>query len=265
MPVTSYAQNFEDVILHRALKEIKNGFYVDVGANDHLIDSVTKMFYDQGWSGINIEPIKQHFSNLEKFRPRDINVNCLVGEVEEISHFYQVSADGLSTISKEIAQQHEAAGFKVSKVSQQTRKLASILDQYAKDKTIHFLKIDVEGAELAVIRSIDFSKARPWIMVVEAMKPNQQVPDHMEWEPVILNNGYEMVYADGLNRFYLANEASHLKERFEYPPNVFDDFIHNRVSMGKPKSPEATLNEVSNKPNQTLSARIKGIIRRIFR
>ena len=57
MTFVSYAQNFEDVLLWRALGHIKNGVYIDVGANSHVEQSVTKVFYDAGWSGINIEPL----------------------------------------------------------------------------------------------------------------------------------------------------------------------------------------------------------------
>ena len=60
----SYAQNYEDVILWRALKHIKNGFYVDCGAYDPNRDSVTRAFYERGWRGINIEPIA---TLLQKF------------------------------------------------------------------------------------------------------------------------------------------------------------------------------------------------------
>jgi len=49
-----YAQNFEDVMLWRALKHIKNGFYIDIGAWDPVIDSVSNLFYENGWRGINV-------------------------------------------------------------------------------------------------------------------------------------------------------------------------------------------------------------------
>src|SRR5215470_12416094 len=55
MSFISYAQNYEDVMLWRALKHIDQGFYIDVGANDPDIDSVTKAFYERGWRGINVE------------------------------------------------------------------------------------------------------------------------------------------------------------------------------------------------------------------
>ena len=56
MRFVSYAQNFEDVMLWRALKHISNGFYIDVGAWSPDIDSVTRIFYEHGWRGVNVEP-----------------------------------------------------------------------------------------------------------------------------------------------------------------------------------------------------------------
>ena len=55
MKFVSYAQNFEDVMLWRALKHIKQGCYIDVGAQDPIHDSVSKVFYEHGWRGIHIE------------------------------------------------------------------------------------------------------------------------------------------------------------------------------------------------------------------
>ena len=57
MSFVSYAQNFEDVMLWRALRDIPNGFYVDVGAWSPEVDSVTLAFYERGWSGINMPSV----------------------------------------------------------------------------------------------------------------------------------------------------------------------------------------------------------------
>ena len=70
----AYGGNLEDVLLYRALSTVTHGFYIDVGANDPVEDSVTKLFYDQGWSGINIEPIGRFCEKLKQQRPRDINL-----------------------------------------------------------------------------------------------------------------------------------------------------------------------------------------------
>ena len=54
--IISYAQNFEDVLLWRALKQVRNGFYIDIGAQHPEHDSVSKLFYDHGWRGVHVEP-----------------------------------------------------------------------------------------------------------------------------------------------------------------------------------------------------------------
>ncbi|MEM1062808.1 MAG: FkbM family methyltransferase, partial [Planctomycetota bacterium] len=79
MTFVSYAQNLEDVMLDRALKNIEAGFYIDVGACDADIDSVTKAFYDRGWSGINIEAVPELAEKLTLARPRDVTLACAAG------------------------------------------------------------------------------------------------------------------------------------------------------------------------------------------
>ncbi|MDT9694257.1 hypothetical protein Q5762_39180, partial [Streptomyces sp. P9(2023)] len=74
MGIVSYAQNFEDVMLWRALGHIENGFYVDIGAQHPTIDSVSKAFYERGWSGINVEPVDEYITLLQAERGRDINL-----------------------------------------------------------------------------------------------------------------------------------------------------------------------------------------------
>src|SRR4051812_19442188 len=60
MTFISYAQNYEDIMLFRALRHVADGFYVDVGANSPDEHSVTKAFYERGWRGINIEPVMEY-------------------------------------------------------------------------------------------------------------------------------------------------------------------------------------------------------------
>jgi len=69
MTFISYAQNFEDVMLWRALKHIEHGCYVDVGAQHPVIDSVSKAFYERGWRGIHIEPVAHYAELLRLDRP----------------------------------------------------------------------------------------------------------------------------------------------------------------------------------------------------
>ena len=255
MSFISYAQNFEDVMLWRALKHIDRGFYIDVGANDPDQDSVTKAFYDRGWCGINVEPAPQWFERLEKARPRDINLQLALGaEPGEIT-LYEIPDTGLSTAEKKFAEWHEAErGYQSRELRVKMDTLSSVCERFHL-APIHFLKIDVEGAEKAVLQGADFGKIRPWIVLVEATLPNSLEESYSDWEPLLLNAAYEYAYFDGLNRFYVAGEHENLKAAFKTPPNVFDDFVRSdkveaerqaQEAEARAKQADATLQAVFN-------------------
>jgi FkbM family methyltransferase len=224
MTFVSYAQNFEDVMLWRALRHVENGFYIDVGASDPEEDSVTKAFYDRGWHGINIEPVTEYHQRLSAERPRDVNLALAAGESEGELRLFDIPAvRGWASPDPVVAQAHRANGFEVSELRVPVRTLASICEEHVKGE-LHFLKIDVECYETEVIRGMDFKKWRPWILVVEATLPNSQISNHDAWEFMLAEHRYRFAYFDGLNRYYLAEEHGELAHLLATPPNVFDDF-----------------------------------------
>ena len=225
MPITSYAQNHEDVILNRALKDVDKGFYIDVGANDPVLDSVTKAFYDAGWRGINIEPVSEWFEKLQQDRPEDINLQLAVGTQKGDMSFYEFPGTGLSTSNSLIAKRHvQESGFESKKRKIPVTSLTTICEQYV-HSDIHFLKIDVEGAEKSVLQSFDPKQIRPWIILVESTQPGTKIEKYKNWEPILLEGDYEYAYFDGLNRYYVAKEHKKIKSRLIVPPNVFDGFV----------------------------------------
>ncbi|MEW6765798.1 MAG: FkbM family methyltransferase [Pseudomonadota bacterium] len=226
MMFISYAQNFEDVMLWRALKHIKNGFYIDIGAWSPDLDSVTRAFYERGWKGINIEPNPVFHAQLQEKRPKDINLKYATSNISGSLEMNFIENPGLSTLDEAIAKQHEKSGWGLKKREVDVTTLAEIWKQnIPHGQDIHFLKVDVEGLEEATIRGNDWNQNRPWIVLIEATLPMSQVESHQAWEPLLLESGYLFSYADGLNRFYIAEEHGDLLPAFKYPPNVFDDFV----------------------------------------
>ncbi|MFT4240939.1 MAG: FkbM family methyltransferase [Acidovorax sp.] len=226
MSLISYAQNFEDVMLWRALRHVSAGFYVDVGAAWPEQHSVSKAFYDAGWSGINIEPNPALYAALSAARPRDVNLNVAVGERSGRIRLHVIDDTGLSSVDEGIAQRHIQSGWQTTPREVDMARLTDILNAHlSAGQAIHFLKVDVEGLETQVLRGNDWHKYRPWIVLVEATQPMTQVASYSEWEPLLLDAGYAFAYADGLNRFYLAREHEGLQTHFSVPPNVFDDFV----------------------------------------
>jgi FkbM family methyltransferase len=222
----SYAQNAEDIILARVFSDVENGNYLDVGANHPIIDSVTKYFYDNGWSGINIEPLKREFKMLMEDRPRDINLNICVGETNTTIEFVVVeNRSGWSTADPtQIEKIQRDLELKKTVVSVEQKTLNEILNNNYLSE-LHFLKIDVEGSELNVLQGIDLNNNRPWVVVIESTEPGSQISSHQSWEYLLTDNQYTYAYSDGINRFYLANEKLILLPRFSHPPNAFDGFI----------------------------------------
>ncbi|MFL5280568.1 MAG: FkbM family methyltransferase [Rhodopila sp.] len=230
MTFVSFAQNGEDVVLQRALREIEGGCYIDVGAADPKADSVTHAFYERGWRGINVEPEPSHYAKLVESRPLDINLQAGLGAESGQGVLFVVCAQrdtitGLSTFDPYIAASHSTAGYASSGMTVPMLTLAEVCETYIRGP-IHFLKIDVEGCEKAVIQGADFARWRPWLMVVEATRPNSDEMTHAAWEPLLLASGYQFTLFDGLNRFYVASEhLERLHNKLWYGASVRDNYV----------------------------------------
>ena len=224
MRFVSYAQNFEDIILWRALKHVEKGFYIDIGAQDPVVDSVSLAFYEHGWRGVHVEPNSSYASKLREARPDEEVIQAAIGEKKGHMAFWEFPGTGLSTGDPTFASLHKQNGHKGKSVDVRAMRLSKLLSKY-RDRDIHWLKIDVEGMEREVIRSWWPAVASPWIVVVESTTPLTAEPAYADWEPLLLQRGYDFVYFDGLNRFYVSHAHLGLKEVFGPGPNVFDDAV----------------------------------------
>lgn len=225
MPMVSYAQNHEDVLLARLFAPDRPGFYVDVGANDPVHDSVTRHFYEMGWHGVNVEP-GAVFTKLAADRPRDVNLNVAVSNQPGSLSFYEFPmACGFNTLTREEAERHtRERGLECVVREVKTTTLAAICEQHA-TQPIDFLSIDVEGHERQVLEGADWKRWRPTAVVIEATRPNTATPSHVAWEDVLLGADYLWAAFDGLNRYYVRAESRELMPRLAVPANVFDNYL----------------------------------------
>jgi FkbM family methyltransferase len=236
--MVSHAQNFEDVMLARALRDVEKGFYVDVGAWDPNIETVTRYFYELGWQGINVEPVPAYHSALQAARPRDVNLRVAAGKENGRALITMFQGTGMSTLDASIATEQERHGFPHEQIEVEVKTLNGIFAEHA-PADVHFLKVDCEGTEADVVNAFDVDRYRPWIIVVESVDPSSRVETHADWEPHLLASDYRFVYFDALNRFYLASEHQDLAEHFRLPPNVFDDFTVARFGGYPVFAPQA--------------------------
>ena len=216
MRFESYAQEFEDLILYCALKDVmkgNDGFYIDVGANDPTNMSVTKFFYDRGWHGINIEPLATECSLLIEKRPRDINL-C-IGLGKETGKIELLGLGALATFSDETASKWTAPN--IPRRWKRILTLSEVHEKYCEpNQDIHFCKIDVEGFEREVLEGIkDWKKFRPWIFAIEAALPGTNIPCHDKWEDILVDNDYTLALDFGVNRYYVDIEREYLSKGFQ--------------------------------------------------
>jgi len=214
-------------MLWRALGHIAGGFWIDVGAADPDTHSVTRVFSERGWCGVNIEPTRVLFERLAAARPREINLNVAVAARPGQMMFYECADATLSSLDPAIAERNRADGRAVTERRVEVVTLADVCRAHARGE-IHFLKIDVEGAEAEVLAGADFMTFRPWIVVIEATQPLTRLDASADWEPGLLAAGYRFAWFDGINRFYIAEERwDALSLHFRAPPNMHDDFVQH--------------------------------------
>lgn len=236
----SYSQNFEDVVLNRVFADVSAGFYVDVGANHPERDSVTKHFYDNGWSGINVEP-GRIYRTLADARPRDVNLNVVASDRTGTITFYEGDAPGLAGVNPEVPSNLRLyVGDRVA-LPMPAMPLREILARHAPGRPIDFLSVDVEGHERAVLAGNDWLQFRPRVVVVEATLPGLPTPCHELWEDLLLQADYRFAYFDALNRFYVRHEdAERLLPRFG-PPSIFDRFVPVELMKLRAGTPDVAL------------------------
>lgn len=199
--IVSYAQYNEDIILLALLHDVEKGLYVDVGANYPTRDSVTKLFYDKGWRGINIEPIARLHALLEKERPEDTNLKCGVSNQKGKATLREyINIPGHSTFDSEQKAQHDSS-IEYKEYDTPLRTLEDIFSTYIKEKQIHFVKVDVEGFEYQVLDGNNWDKYRPEVLCVEANHMSQN------WRPMLQEKKYKLFIEDGLNEYYIAEES----------------------------------------------------------
>lgn len=220
----SYAQNQEDVLLWRMFNTVSKGFYVDVGAAHPEWESVTKAFYDRGWSGINIDPNPYFYEHLNKVRIRDINICALVGNSSGERNLNIVGQSGLSTACSESTKLLAAGGHKITSIIK--ARIIQLDDIFKKNniKEIHFLKIDVEGMEMEVLQGCSFLEFRPKVLVIEATLPETNIKREDGMREYLENQSYIWAFFDGINDYFIANEHKDLSNHLLFPVNVLDHY-----------------------------------------
>ena len=220
----SYAQHGEDVILWRAFGPRTDVFYVDVGAYHPTVDSVSRALYERGWRGINIEPQAERLAAFEEDRPEDINLAVAVGDSDGTATLTVPNNPGWASVLDPAVTGADPTGSAVVEVP--LRRLSTVLAEHAVGH-VDVLKVDVEGAEPAVVRGMLAGPVRPTVCVIEGVAPGVGRSAGDEAVALLVEAGYTHCLFDGLNHYLTIDDR--LVDALSVPANPLDKYVPDLV------------------------------------
>ena len=188
----SYSMDGEDLFIVEYFKKKNNGFYLDVGCYHPIHRNNTYLLHKKGWSGINIDIHQFSIDLFNYLRPDDVNLNCAISNKNEVTEmFYQKELSQLSTIEKQQAKIAFQGNIKKSKIQSLT--LDALLEKINfNDKKLDLLDIDVEGADLKVLKGFNIEKFKPELICVEIHEKDIK---NSEIYKYLSNFSYELVWS----------------------------------------------------------------------
>ncbi len=197
--LNSYSQFQEDLLIDMMLNNQQTGFYVDVGANDPFCGSNTQRFYSRGWRGINIEPNLEGYKRINENRPCDVNLNIAVSENTGDIIFYLIGNDSsISTLDyPQAIRMAKMLNLEITSISVKVMRLSEVLDTYLDNKHIDFMSVDAEGHDLAILKSNNWDKYRPTLVMVES---------NLETRDIILfmdKQKYLYIFSNSVNALFV--------------------------------------------------------------
>lgn len=171
--VRSYSQCGEDVIMDFlcSILGIAKPTYLDIGAHHPKYLSNTYYFYRRGSRGVCVEPDPGLITALRRVRPEDVNLNVGIGASSGSAKFYVMATPTLNTFSEAEARRMEAKeGQRIAKIIDvEVYDVLRIYADHFRSQLPHIISLDVEGLDLAILKSMHLDSRRPKIICVETL------------------------------------------------------------------------------------------------
>lgn len=169
LPKIYYSQEGEDILLKSVFSKKDKGFFVDIGAHHPVRFSNTYLLYKKGWRGINIDAMPGSMKLFQRFRRRDINLECGISKSEEPLKFYCFNEPALNGFNKSLSEDRDLGKYKLEKIiNVNTYRLEMVLDNHLPANTeIDLLSVDAEGFDLEVLESNNWNKYKPAYIMIE--------------------------------------------------------------------------------------------------
>lgn len=166
---SSHSQFGEDMLLRSLFNNKREGFYVDIGAHHPVYYSNTYHFYLKGWRGINVDAAPGSMDKFKSLRCKDKNIEACLGPENGVEiDFYLFEKAALNTFDKEMAEKAKQNSPLLAVEKLKTRTLEDLLDHHLpQGQKIDFLSVDVEGLDEMILKSNNWNKYAPEVVLFE--------------------------------------------------------------------------------------------------
>ena len=179
-------------VIGRMFPGVTNGFFLDVGSGHGTIGSNTKALEELGWTGICVDPFPVHMEG-RTCRMEKVVVSSVAGQTVKF-HTHA----GLGGIADTLGKWKEEAS-KSPVVEFTTTTLGDVLRRAQAPPFIHFMSIDIEGAELEALKGIPWDAYRFGSMAIEH---NDEEPKRSDIVAFLAAHGYQRVHSFKQDDFF---------------------------------------------------------------
>ena len=157
------------MIIRSIFSDKKVGFFVDIGAHHPIYYSNTYHFYQKGWNGLNIDAAPDSMTLFKFLRNKDINIEICIGPTnDEEVEFFVFDQPALNTFDPKMAEHAKSVSKLLKTCILKTKTLEKCLEEFVPAlQTIDFLSIDVEGLDEKILRSNNWKRFSPKIIIFE--------------------------------------------------------------------------------------------------
>jgi len=171
-----YLSSYFDRLSFERNVRVQSGCVVDIGAFRPIMSSNSYFFYKRRWQGINIDPTPGFKSCFDRVRPRDINIEAAIAPTGSMATFHLFGWPSVwNTLDPDAAAQAaKLTGLKPSLVPVAVSRLDALLDRHLNGRPLEAMLIDAEGYDVEILRSNDFNKHRPRVIIIEVMNASAE-------------------------------------------------------------------------------------------
>jgi len=173
-------------ILYMVYPMLKDGYFVDIGSADGELISNTRRLEDAGWTGICIDPFPR---NMQR-RTCKTFAEAVDSESGRIVRFQSPGKFGGGIV--EYAGWWVSDNDKVKAVELKTTTIGDILQRANAPAYIHYLNIDIEGAEYEALKVFPFDRYRIGAITVEH---NNIEARRIQLRELLESHGYRLEWA----------------------------------------------------------------------